>query len=366
MKYEARIREIKPADPGYFYVTYEYTDEHGSLQHVRADNARPITPFDIKQPHTINVVNGQLKEDISKGIKTIIACFTFMLLLIAAVSILQEFAIVLILLLFTCIPIFGCIKEYQHERKCRRIGVVASPIDGVIVSYKEVVKRSKNHTNKYYYPVIEYSCGGYTFQHVSSQDEEPLHKGERCLMYLDTQEEFLACETEVKAKSHVWANLIPCLFFLIPAVVITIAILLPDTTKAEIIETFLAQDMPQLIMNLALIPFGFVVCALLFLLGKQILRLLVLNKVIGSSPAIPVRLISEETYGTATVYKYEYIYQGTTKTHAVKYRITPEEVHINPHTLDCYTAGDKAQTILLIVILSIFTVLFSGALLLFV
>jgi hypothetical protein len=352
VKYQAKIVELKPADPGYAYPTYEYLDEHGHMQRVTDDNAQVIQPWDMVKTHKIKVdEHGSIDHSDPRGLIVAIIFMALFFTVGIAGSALGSAFFGIVMILVSLLPFFlmkGSIKESSRRKRAMK---QLEPIQGKIIWYKEVTKRSKNSTHTYHYPVVEYLYNGQTFHSVLHNSEDPIHEGETREFYLDIEHEDAFMKEECNNGGRI-VSLVFTFCFTIPFLLAGIGIMAPDLL-GDMFEWCVnllnntqrpstAPNMDEIGSYIAVGMVVFMIIIMAIPTIKEVAKLLQMLKAKKEGQHVYAAYTKTNDYGRADVQMYEYTYNGQLckyQTRSFKHE-QQIELFIHPNTGKAYAQYD--------------------------
>ncbi|MBQ8806432.1 MAG: hypothetical protein IJZ68_08265 [Bacteroidaceae bacterium] len=356
MKYKAKIIEIKPADPGYYYPTYEYTDENGTMQHFTDDNAMVVNPWDLQKTHELDIRDGKLYNNNAKGLIAaliimggffVIGIFGPTLFSLISSNATQSFFGFLFAAM-SLIPVFIFGKGSGIRRRRKKRARELSTTQGKIVWYKEVVRKSKNSTTTYHYPIVEYLYNGQTLSSQLPDHEDPEHIGETREFFIDMENQDVFTEKTYQAGGAIFGALFG-IFFTLPFLLIGIAMMLPEGFVYDIFDAIInganSGSIPKVdnIMEYAPLVFvGIFGIALFKPTATEVKKLLTISSACKNGNSAQATYIKTNDFGRREMRVYEYTYMGQTRTFQTAHRLENNiEVFIHPQTGVAYTKRDK-------------------------
>lgn len=366
MQYIAKIVDLQPADPGFSYPIYEYRTASGTIERVTAHNAMVINPWDLTKEHKIQVnEHGELVTNQWLGI---VLAVGFIAAFIAAGFLLPEapFAFGLIFIVVGLIPAFIFGKNAKNRIRRRKAIRSLSPTTGKIIWYQEVVRRTKNSTSVYHYPIVEYHYKGHVMYAKLPDNEPPVHEGEHREFYLDCQHEDIFTVQSIKS-GNAFAVLFT-LFFTLPFTFMGVGMMLPEESMESLldwatdalIKITAAGEAAEIGNYTPFVMVGIFLLTLAIPTIKELKKLISILYAKRNGQIANASLIKTNDFGRRSVKVYQYTYMGQPKQYQSTIATGEHiDIYIHPTTKEAYSQKDilaqgvKLGVLLFMIIMSL-------------
>lgn len=347
MKCKAKIVDLKPADPGFYYPTYEYTI-NGKTERTTSDNAIVVNPWDMDAMHDIHInENGEIKQDATQGIICMLVIMGGFFSIPILFSIIGESVFGLIFMLLALLPIFIWFNGWRTASRRRNAMQRLTPITGKIIWYKEVVTRKKNSTSVRHYPIVEYTYLNNTMSACLPDSEEPVCEGENREFYLDIPHKDVFTEKSTKHTGFFGA--IAGLLITMPFFFVGLMLMIPEDGKEQIYEfianmfvefqnvnmdTFIPNIMPYIIIG----TFGIFLLPVICITATKLIQM---HNAKRNGDTLTAHLVKTNDYGRRHVSVYEYMYMGQMhKFQSSLIHDSTVDLYVNQRTGKAYCKND--------------------------
>lgn len=348
-KYKGRLIGVEPADPGFSYPTYEYTDKNNQIQQITGKDGVAIFPWDFNKTHTIYIdENGELIPNGPNGLLWALGIMAAFFAIGIGGPMLSERFFGLIFIAVTFIPAFLFGRKRSVKSKRRRGARNLEPTQGEIVWYHEVHRRSSNGpSHTYHYPIVKYQYMGQTFTTVIYDDEAPVHKGETREFYVDIENEDVFTKKQCKG-SFIGVSAIFTCFYTLPFLAVGLGIAFPELADA-LLDVIFNQVTPGTTIDLSGImqygPFvmiGFFVLMLLSAVIRILRDLIPMLQAKKANNVVYATHTGSNDYGRANVHMYEYTYMGRQRTYQARTNSVQSnlELYVHPDNGKAYSQMD--------------------------
>ena len=337
MKYKGRLISIEPADPGFAYPTYEYTDENNQVQRITGKDGVAIFPWDFNKTHTIRIdQNGELEPNGPNGLLWAFGIMAAFFAIGIGGPMLSERFFGLIFIAVAFIPAFVFGRQYATKRKRRRSARHLEPTQGEIIWYHEVRRRGKNNVHTYHYPIVQYQYMGQTFTTVIYDDESPVHKGETREFYVDIENKDVFTRNQCKGSLMGVSAIFTC-FYTIPFLAVGIGIAFPEFSDV-LLDMVFGQVKPGTTINLSgmmqyapFVMIGFFVLVILTSAIKILCNLVPMLQAKKSGNVVHAVHKGSNDYGRTHVQMYEYTYMGRQRTYQTRVHFPQPNLELSVH-----------------------------------
>lgn len=357
MRYQAKLVKIESADPGFYYPTYEYTD-NGQTKQITDKHAITISPWDWTNTHTINVnQKNEIDNNNYRGFIIGLCIFAAFFLFANVAPAIPDAFFGLLFITLSVVPIILIGKSRRlTTRRCNSAKFLYT-IEGKIVWYKEVIKRRNNSSKTYHYPVVDYLYNGKKYSAVLPEHEEPLHEGELRRFYLDVNNQDVFTDKSCKHSDGV-LSIIFTLFFTVPFMLAGIGIMAPDLMNKlslTISQNAVKPDNATIMIIGQCLPVIVISVFLLALSAPIIIEIKGLctakyARCHGTS--LCATLVKTNDYGRRDVSIYSYAYQGQIyKYQSQTLKDQTIEIYVHPKSCKAYSKNDITMHVVKLCIL---------------
>ena len=367
MKYKGRLIKIEPADPGFAYPTYEYTDENGQVQQITGKDGVAIFPWDFNKTHTIYIDNnGELEANGPNGLLWALGIMAAFFAIGIGGPMLSERFFGLIFIAVAFIPAFVFGRQHAIKSKRRRSARHLEPTQGEIVWYHEVRKRSKNSSHTYHYPIVQYQYMGQTFTTVIYDDESPVHKGDIREFYIDIANEDVFTKNQCKGSLLGVSAIFTC-FYTLPFLAVGLGIAFPELADVLLdiilghVQPGTAIDLSSIMQYAPFVMIGFFALVILTAIIKILRDLIPMLQAKKSGNIVYAVHTGSNDYGRTHVQMYEYTYMGRQRTYQSRTHMPQSnlELYVHPNNGKAYSKTDITIEFVKLGIL-LFMTIFTG------
>lgn len=351
MKYKAKLVKVEQSKPGFYYPTYEYTD-NGQTKQITDTKPIPINPWDWTNTHTININKKNEIDNNNYRVFIIGLCIFAVFFIFGGVApAIPDAFFGVFLIALSIVPIIITGKSRKVTARRKKNAQHLCTIEGKIVWYKEVIKHQKNSATTYHYPVVDYTYNGKKYSAVLPEHEEPLHEGELRRFYLDIHNQDVFTEKSCKHSGKI-ASVIFMLLFILPCMLAGIGIMAPDlmNTISLIISentvrpgdatvVAIGQHLPTIVISVFVLMLGIPTIL-------ELKALCTAKHAQRHGTMLYANLAKTNDYGRRAVSIYTYVYQGQIYKYQSQTLKDPTiEVYVHPKNNKAYSKNDATMHI---------------------